>query len=132
MIALLQIAGLLHFVIAGANFFAAKLFRYRENMSRVEPFVREVFWVQNGFIIFSTLAMGVLCLRFPHELSNGNVLGRSLSSFFTLFWGLRLVIQVAFYDAGAKKRFSLANRLFTLVFVLLTIVFGVAAFHQTK
>lgn len=127
MILLIQLAGLLHFVIAGANFFAAKVFRYRHNMSRVEPFVREVFWVQNIFIVLTTLAMGVLCLRFPQELSSGSALGRSLSGFGCLFWGLRLVIQVAWYDAAAKRRFPLANWGFTLVFGFLTMVFGMAA-----
>ncbi len=127
MLFLIQLAGLLHFVIAGTNFFAARLFRYRENMNRIEPFVREVFWVQNGFIVLITLFLGVLCLVFSRELAGSSALGRSLSGFLCFFWGARLVIQLGFYDAGAKRRFPMANWGFTLVFAFLMLVFGVAA-----
>ncbi|RYX82393.1 hypothetical protein EON83_19440 [bacterium] len=126
---LIQFAGLLHGFIAGANFFAARLFNYRDNMSKVSPFVREVFWVQNLFIVLTTLALGALCLAFPRELAGASSLGRSLSGFLCLFWGTRLVVQLAFYDAEAKRRFPLAHWGFTLIFIFLAGVFGSAALN---
>ena len=127
----IQLAGLPHFLIAGTNFFAARLFRYRDNMKPVDPFVREVFWVQNGFIVFTTVALGLLCLRFPQELAGGSALGRSLSGFLCLFWGARLGVQLFFYDAETKRRFRVANWGFTLVFVYLALVFGFAALRPS-
>ena len=127
MILLLRLAGVLHFVVALANFFAARFFRYRANMALVEPFVREVFWVQNAFILLTTMALGTLCLRFPFELNGGSQLTRSLCGFGSVFWGLRLLVQLFFYDANTKRRFPLANRAFTLVFIFLTLTFGAAA-----
>lgn len=129
MIRLLQCAGGIHFLIAGANFFAARLFRYRDNMNRVEPFVREVFWVQNGFIVLTTLAMGLLCLLLPRELINGSALSRNVSGFGCLFWALRSIVQLGFYDAAAKRRFPAAHWMFTLMFAFLTLMFGVAAWR---
>ncbi|BCM88613.1 hypothetical protein IAD21_00454 [Abditibacteriota bacterium] len=132
MLFLIQFAGLLHFVIAGTNFFAARLFRYRENMSKVSPFVREVFWVQNGFIVFTTVSLGALCLIFPQELAGASHLGRCLSGFLCLFWGARLAIQLGVYDAEAKRRFRAAHSGFTLVFLFLTLLFGAAAFSSVQ
>lgn len=121
---LLQLAGLLHFLIASTNFFAASLFRYRENMARVHPFVREVFWVQNVYIVFTTLFFGAICLFLPHELANASLLSRALSGFLCLFWGGRLFIQLRVYDAATKRRFSLVNWGFILALTYLTLVFG--------
>ena len=130
MIRFIQGAGVLHFLVAGANFFAARLFRYRDNMNRVEPFVREVFWVQNGFIVLTTLALGALCLRLPRELLNGSAISRSISGFGCLFWALRLIVQLGFYDVATKRRFPIAHWMFTLLFVFLTLVFGIAALRS--
>jgi hypothetical protein len=41
----LGVAGVLQWLVASSNLFAARIFRYRENMARVTPFVREVFIV---------------------------------------------------------------------------------------
>ena len=129
MILLLRLAGALHLVIAATNVFAAVLFRYRENMARVEPFVREVFWVQNAFIVLTTLFFGFLCLFLPHELTNSSPLAHALNIFLALFWGLRLIIQLKFYDPGAKHRFPLANRTFTLIFAFLMVLFATQVFR---
>lgn len=126
----IQLAGLLHFVIASTNFFAARLFRYRDNMRRVDPFVGEVFWVQNVFIVLTTVSLGLLCLKFPHDLAGGSALGRSLCGFLCFFWGIRLGVQLFFYDAQIKSRFRLGNWAFTLIFIYMTGVFSFAFFTQ--
>ena len=47
----LWVAGALHGLIAVSNLAAARLYRYREEMAKVSPFVREVFYVQNAYIM---------------------------------------------------------------------------------
>lgn len=120
-------AGVLQLLIAAANFFAAHLLRYRENLARASPMVREVFLVQNLYLVLVLLANAGACFFFAAELAGGSLLGRALSGFLALFWGLRVPIQLFVYDADVKRRFPVFNLLFLLAFVCLTGVFTAAA-----
>jgi len=122
----LWIAGVVQLLIASANFFAPRLLHYRENLAKVSPMVREVFIVQNAYIVLVLLGNAGLCFCFTEELAGDSLLGRSLSGFLALFWGMRLPIQLFFYDPEAKRRYPVFNLLFLLAFVYLTGVFAVA------
>ena len=63
------IAGILQWLVAASNLFAARIFRYRENLTKVTPFVREVFMVQNLYIMATVAMFGVLCIAFAPELA---------------------------------------------------------------
>jgi hypothetical protein len=51
---LIQFAGLLQFIIAAANFFAPAKFRYRENLAKVSPIIRQIFTVHSACSVFSS------------------------------------------------------------------------------
>jgi hypothetical protein len=65
----LWVAGALHGLIAVRNLAAARLYRYREEMAKMSPFVREVFYVQNAYIKATVGALGLACLRFAPDLA---------------------------------------------------------------
>ena len=123
----LWIAGGLQLLIASANFFAKRMFRYRENLAKVSPVVREVFAVQNGYIVLIQVAFATLCFAFAGELASGRPLPRYLCAFLALFWGLRLPIQLFYYDREVKRQHPVFNAMFLLAFVYLTAVFAWAA-----
>jgi hypothetical protein len=52
----LWVAAVLQWLVASSNLFAARIFAYREELAKLSPFVREVFIVQNIYIM-STVAM---------------------------------------------------------------------------
>jgi len=120
-------AGLLHLAIASSNFVAAKKLEYRRNLAGVTPIVREIFWVQNLYIELVLAAFALIIFLFPRELTAGVGLGQFLSGFLAVFWGLRLVIQFAFYDAEIRRQHPGIDRLFLAAQIYLTAVFFVAA-----
>lgn len=121
------IAGLMHFGIASANFFAIRMFRYREALEPVPESVRQVFWVQNGFIVLTVGGMGIACLLYPAELSTGAGLGRGACIFLAAFWGFRLVTQLAYYSPAKRQEHRYFDILFLSVFVYLTGLFSASA-----
>ncbi len=122
----LWVAAVLQWLIASSNLFAARIFAYRENIARVTPFVREVFIVQNIYIMATVVMFGIVCVAFAPELAGGSGLGRFFSGFLAVFWGGRIVIQLFFYDKEVKRRRPIGNLLFLATFFYLFGVFATA------
>lgn len=121
-------AGALQLLVASANLFAVRMFRYRERVRALPSHVAQVFVVQNVFIMFTVIGMTVLCFGFASELAGGSRLGRCLSGFMALFWGIRLIFQLFFYDRELRRRHRLFDVLFLFTFIYLAVVFVVGAF----
>src|SRR5579862_4277912 len=90
-------AGALQLLIASVNFFLPRKLDYRGNLAKLTPIVREVFVVQAGYIVLILIAFAGLCFGFAADLAGGSTLGRTLSAFLMLFWGVRFVIQLCYY-----------------------------------
>jgi hypothetical protein len=114
-------------LIATANLFAPRVFRYRENLARLSPMVREIFVVHSIYIVLVVLGAAALCFAFPEELAGRSPLGRSLSAFLAIFWGLRLAIQLFAYDRETRRARPVFDALFLGAFAYLTAVFAAAA-----
>jgi alginate O-acetyltransferase complex protein AlgI len=120
-------AGALHLLVASANFFAARKLRFADNLRRLTPIVRDVFIVQNVFIVLLLAAIALLCFVFAGDLAGPTTLGRCLSAFLALFWGLRLLIQLFFYNAESKRQYPVVNAVLLMMFIYLCGVFTFAA-----
>lgn len=120
-------AGFLQLLVASANIFAPRVLHYRENLARVSPMVREVFIVQNVYIVLVLLGTAGLCFAFDADLAGGSRLGQCLSGFLAVFWGLRVLIQLFCYDRATRRRYPVFDLLFLSAFVYLSGVFVVAA-----
>jgi hypothetical protein len=127
-ILLLAIAGVCHVLIAVANFPAAKVLNYRGELARVSPMVREIFYVQNLYIELILVAQAFICWLFPQQLLGGSAFGRFWSGFLTVFWGLRLAIQLGWYDRSARKTYWPVDLGMIAFQIYLTAVFVCAAF----
>ncbi len=126
-LASLHIAGMLMLLVASANIFAFGKFRYLEHLRDVPVVVRQVFLVQNGYIMFVQVGFALLCLFFGAELASGRPLGRSICAFLAVFWSMRVLLQLFYYDRATHR----ANRFFDVLFLLadgyLALVFAFAA-----
>lgn len=124
----IQLAGALHLVVAAANFALPGILRYRENLTKVSPIIRQIFLVHAFFIVLILVGIGLLCLCFPNEMCGSSSLGRFLSGFLALFWSLRVVIQFGFYDRAIKKEHPIGNFCFSTIFSYFAVVFVAATF----
>jgi hypothetical protein len=121
------VAGVLQLLVASANVFAARMFRYRESLRTLPSHVAQVFVVQNVFIEFTVVGMAGLCFIFAWELAGGALLGRCLSGFLSAFWLGRLIFQLFFYDTHLRRQHRVLDVLFLLTFSYLVVVFAIGA-----
>ncbi len=124
---LIWAAGAVQLVIAAANAVIPAKLRYAENLAKVSVMVRQVFIVHAVYIVGLLVAFAGLCFGYAGELASGVGLGRTLSAGLAVFWGVRVPIQLFYYDAEPKRRHPVAHVCFSAMFIFLTAVFGVAA-----
>lgn len=117
------IAGVLQLLVAFANGVAVRMFRYGEQLRTVPSMIREIFVVQNIFLVLVLFGMSLLCFVFPEELAGQSLLGSALSLLFGIFWLLRLGFQLFYYDRKKRRQYRLFDVLFLLTFTFLSAVF---------
>jgi hypothetical protein len=123
----IQVSGAVQLAIGLANLPLASRLQYRKNLAGASAIVREVFYVHTAYIVLVVLGFAALSLLFPAELAGGQPLGRFLSAFLAIFWLLRVPIQLFYYPAEIRRQNRLADVIFTVAFVFLAIIFGLAA-----
>lgn len=123
---LLFVAGLAHFAIASANVVAVRKFGYPTALAPTQRFIRQIFWMQNVFLVLILVGIGALCLGFATELRT-TAMGRSISGFLSLFWGLRAAAQLFYYDRDKRREHRAFDLLFLAAFAFLVATFALAA-----
>lgn len=127
---LLWIAGFVQIAIASANFFLPAKLKYRENLSRVSPIIRQIFVVHSLYIVGVVLLFAVVTFVFAGELASGHGLGRFLAAAMALFWLFRAPVQLLYYDATLRKGNRWGDIVFTGAALFLTVTYGAASLAQ--
>ena len=125
---LLWLAGLVQVAIAFANFFLPAKLRYRENLSRVSPIIRQIFVVHSAYIVGIVLLFAGLTFGFAGELASGHGLGRFRAAAIALFGLMRGPVQLLYYDATLRRGNRWGDIVFTAGALFLTAAYGVATF----
>jgi len=125
-------AGVVQLIIAAANIVIPKKLSYGDNLKKVSPIFGQIFIVHSVYIVWVLLAFSALCFLYPQELTRGHGLGRFMSGWMAVFWGLRVFIQRFYYDDDAKKLNRPADFGFTLAFLYLAVVFASAAMGKLQ
>jgi 4-hydroxybenzoate polyprenyltransferase len=101
--------------------------RVRQHLSAVPRFIRQIFVVHWIYILVVLGFFSALCLLFPNELAGESSLGRFLSGFIALFWFLRIVLQLTYYDREVRRKNRLLDTLYLVALSGLTFLLGLAA-----
>ena len=83
-----------------------------------------------GYLVLNILCFGCISILLRSELASGTTLARAFCGYIALFWAIRLVIQLFFFDAKPYLRnwfLTTGYHGLTLVFVYHTLVYGWAA-----
>lgn len=119
---LIRAAGIGLLLIAFANVFAPRLFRYRENLARCDRMFGQVFMAHGAYIVVVVVGMAALCLWRPSFFLDHEV-GRAMAGFFGLFWGSRCVVQICYYDRELRRKYPLGDIIFFTGFLALGVGF---------
>ena len=128
----LWVAGGIHLSIAVSNFWVPGIFRYRENLAKLSSMVRQIFIVHSIYIVLVLLGFSALCLFFAPELASGAPLCRFLTGFLAVFWLLRVVLQLVYYDPEIRAKYRPGDVAYTLAVSYLGVVFVVVAMGVVK
>lgn len=127
---LLWLAGFVQIGIAFANIFLPAKLKYRENLSRVSPIIRQVFVVHSAYIVGVVLLFAVVTFAFAAELASGHGLGRFLAAAIGLFWLFRAPVQLLYYDATLRKENRWGDIAFITAALFLAVAYGTASFAR--
>jgi hypothetical protein len=122
-------AGLAQASILIASVQVPAVLRWREELRPLPRLHRQMHWVYSGYVVLSIVAFAAISLSNARELAEGSALARAMCAYIAVFWGVRLGLQAVFdlrpYLTSAPQRAGVA--VLTVLFALLTLVYGVAA-----
>lgn len=107
-----------------------KVLKWKEELAKVNPLTRQMFWVYSAYIWGTNLSFGLLSAFAPHWLIEPSPLGVAVSFFIFLYWGARVVIQFTYFDRSSAPQgslYTLAEVALVTLFVWLTVVYGYLA-----
>lgn len=124
LVLILMAAAVGQLMIALLNLSLVRILGWKSELDELSPLLREVFYVHKHFISITLVLFGVITLRFADELSAGtNDLGRWLAMGIGCFWGIRAIMQWAYYSWEHWK--GKPGRL--LIHWILTVCYGACA-----
>jgi hypothetical protein len=127
---LLQLAAAVQLLILIASASTPRVLDWRKNLAILHPFLRELFWVYGVFVVMVIIAFAVLTLRHADAMAAREPVARSLCLFIAIFWGARLLVQFAIFDARpflTNWFYKTGFHALTIIFAFLTFVYGKAA-----
>ena len=126
----LWIAGVVQLAIALANLVLPRKLKYRENLARIAPIIRQIFVVHSGYIVGIVLLFAVITFGFATELASGRGLGRFLAASMAVFWTCRVPLQLFYYDAASRRANRAGDTAITFALLFLAATYAAAALVQ--
>jgi hypothetical protein len=127
---LVVLAGLGQLFLAAASLAIPRVLGWRDELAKLRPLTRQVFWTYAGYIWFTNLSFGLLSTLAPGWLLDRSPLGRAVSGFIAVYWGARLALQFLYFERDAFRGgigLRAAELALVGLFVFLTLVYGVVA-----
>jgi hypothetical protein len=127
MTALLVLAGVGQLALALGSLTIPRILGWKEDTSRLRALTRQVFWTYAAYIWVTNVAFGLLSIAAPAWLLDGSGLARAVTSYITLYWGARLLLQLFCFDRSAAPPGAMvraAEAALIGLFVFLTAVYG--------
>ncbi len=104
--------------------------RWGDDVAKLRPLTRQVFWTYAGYIWGTNLCFGLISTLAPGWLIDGSPLAAAVTAFIALYWGVRVVIQFVYFDrsdAPSGFIFRIAEIVLVGLFVFFTATYGYAA-----
>ena len=130
---LIHLAGLAQVVLAIGSLAIPKVLKWRPELAKTAPLIKQMFWVYAGYIFVINLCFGLVSLFCAGDLINGSRLAKLLTGFIAIYWLSRVLIQVFYFD---RKNFptggwnKAAEVLLILVFIFTSLVYSWAVYYN--
>jgi hypothetical protein len=129
---LLWVAAIVQLGMVLANFYLPSKLRYRENLARVTPMIRQIFMVHAAYVVGIVFLFVVVTITFSQDLSSGHGLGRFLAAAMCVFWFCRIPLQLFYYDASIRRANRAGDMAMIVALLFLAVTYGAAAFVPNR
>jgi hypothetical protein len=109
------IAGIGQILLALASLSVPRILNWKDEVTRLRPLTRQVFWTYAFYILMCNLSFGILSAFKSKSLSDKSDLAACVTGFIAFYWLTRIVIQFFFFDRTDMPK----GRLYTLAEVAL-------------
>lgn len=130
----IMLAGLAHLGLVAVGSQVPRAFRWKEELARLGPANRRLFWVYGVFIVLANIGFGALSMAYAGEVAAGRGVAGGFALFLGVYWTARLVTQYAVFstpDFPEEGRRPLVKHGMGLLFLLMSAVYY-AAFIQGR
>ena len=131
---LVFVAGVGQLILIVASLAIPRVLGWREDVAKLRPLTRQVFWTYAVYIWATNLSFGLLSTLAPHWLLDHSPLAACVSGFIAVYWTARVVIQFTYFDRSDVPRHRLARWAEVALvglFIFLAVVYGIAAIMNT-
>jgi len=129
--ALIVLAGIGQLGLVAASPMIPRLLHWHEEIVKLRRLTQNVVTTYAYYTMGTNLAFGLLSTLRPAWLLDGSGLARSVAGFIAVYWGVRLILQYAYYDrkdAPEGVIFRIAELALSALFLYCAVVYGLVAF----
>ena len=120
------LAGVAHFGMVAVGALVPRTFGWKDDLARLTPMNRRLFWVYGLFIVMTNVGFGVVSLVYPVEIAAGKGVADAFALLLGLYWTVRLVVQLFVFRKewmpGGVAGF-LARHFLGVVILLMAVVY---------
>jgi hypothetical protein len=120
------LAGLAQLGMVAVGLQVPRVFGWAEDLGRLRPSNRRLFWVYGFFIVLANIGFGLLSLAYAGEIAAGRGLAGGFALFAGLYWAARLVVQYAAFNTPDWPDVPLAKHGLGLVVLLISLAYFIA------
>ena len=132
---LLIIAGIGQIVLALGSIAIPRVLKWKEEVVKLRPLIRQLFWTYASFILMANFSFGLLSLVLPKSLMDGSALAACVTGFIGFYWLTRIVFQFAYFDRKDMpkgKMYTLAEFVLVGGFFYFLVTYGLAFYHNVQ
>jgi hypothetical protein len=90
--------GAAHLGMVAVGFRVPGAFGWGDDLPRLRPANRRLFWVYGAFIVLANLGFAALSFAYPSEIAAGKGMAGGFALFVGLYWAARLAVQYLAFD----------------------------------
>lgn len=123
----IQLAGIGQIALALSSLAIPRLLKWDDELARLRPLTRSVFRTYSAYIFAVNLWFGMMSVAAADALVQRELLPLWITGFITIYWGVRLLGQFAWYDrsiAGDRLIFRVGEIAYVTLFAYLTLAYG--------
>ena len=133
LVTLIFLAGIGQMTLAVCSIAIPKMLGWKQELQKVNPMVRHIFWTYAGYILITNFSFGLLSFMAPGILVAKSPLSAVVTGYIGAYWLSRITIQFAGFE---RKNFP-KGALYTLgeialvsLFAYLTLVYCYAFYFN--